>query len=95
MNKVVKEYLNSIGLSSVDELTDVQVEEYYTKYLRMPSAAYNAIKKVEEGVFSIDDVHASMRIAMSTGVSFICGYAENESYNGKYEPKKTGWILEP
>lgn len=95
MNKVVKEYLNSIGLSSVDELTDVQVEQYYTKYLRMPSAAYNAMKKVEDGIFSINEVHSSMRLAMMTGRNFLCTFIENESFDGEYEPNKTGWILEP
>ena len=95
MNEIVIQYLNSLGLSSVNELTDVQVEEYYTKYLLMPSAAYNAIKKVEEGVFSIKEVHASMRLAMNTGMPFVCGFVENESCNGRYKPEKAGWILEP
>ena len=95
MNKIVKEYLNSLKFSSVDDLTDTQIEEYYTKYLQMPSSAYNALKKVEDGVFSIREVHASMRTAMSTGQNFLCAFIENESCDGKYEPKKTGWILEP
>ena len=95
MNKIVKEYLKSLELSSVNDLTDIQVEEYYTKYLQMPSSAHNAMKKVEDGVFSIKEVHASMRTAMSTGQNFLCAFIENETYDGRYEPKKTGWILEP
>lgn len=95
MNKFIKEYLKSLGKESVDELSDIQVEEYYTKFLKMPVGTHNALKKVEEGFFTISQVHASMRKAMREDKLFGCGYVENESCNGEYTPESYGWILQP
>lgn len=95
MNPFVKDYLNSIGLSKVSELTDKQVEEYFTKHLHVSYSVMEAFEKVKEGVFTREEVYKSMRKAMNTGKMFICCYVMDESYNGEHNSGQTGWILKP
>lgn len=97
MKEAVDLYLKKNGVKNVDELSDEQIEDFYSKEYKgcPPEWAYLTAKSaIESGGLTKERVMHSMRKSLEIGRLMECGYIINESTNG-YTPKKTGWAIEP
>ena len=81
----------------MDELTDEQVVDYYTKGnagIAQKCAVELALQGYSECGFTKDQIMTSIRKAMATKIKFGMTYITNESAIGPYG-KESRWVLEP
>ena len=93
----IQEYIKQCSVKSVDELTDEQVVDYYTKgnaSIAQKCAVELALQDYSECGFTKDQIMTSIRKAMATKVKFGMTYITNESAIGPYG-KESRWVLEP
>ena len=93
----IQEYLKQCSVKTVDELTDEQVVDYYTKGnagIAQNCAVELALQDYSECGFTRDQIMTSIRKAMATKVKFGMTYITNESAIGPYG-KEPRWVLEP
>ena len=99
----IQEYLKQCSVKSVDELTDEQVVDYYTKGnagIAQKCAVELALQNYSECAVSSSpsmifmQIMTSIRKAMVTKVKFGMTYITNESAIGPYG-KESRWVLEP
>lgn len=93
----IQEYIKQRSVKSVDELTDVQVVDYYKEpdiYIGQKCDVLHAIKDCDYIGVSKNQIMASVRKALKTGQDFKLYYVDNESANGPVN-NKTGWVVKP
>lgn len=76
-----EEYLKLKGCSSVDELTDKEVEEYFLKgYMGFSSqmSVERVVNERKTGLFNMDDAIKFMRQALEEEKDFVCHYIMGE-----------------
>lgn len=99
MKAIVNEYLEKVGAKSVEELSDSQIERFYSsehKGSPLEWAYLTACSGIESGGFTKSQVIESMRKSMEQGVMLECGYVMNETADGSvFTPNQTGWIIKP
>jgi hypothetical protein len=83
-----EEYLKLKGCSSVDELTDKEVEEYFLKgYMGFSSqmSVERVVNERKTGLFNMDDAIKFMRQALEEEKDFVCHYIMGEGVVEKDE----------
>lgn len=83
-----EEYLKLKGCSSVDELTDKEVEEYFLKgYMGFLSqmSVEKVVNERKTGLFNMDDAIKFMRQALDEEKDFECIYIMGEGVVEKDE----------
>lgn len=93
----IQEYLKQCSVKSVDELTDEQVVDYYTKGnagISQKCAVELALQDYSKCGFTKVQIMTSIRKAMATKVDFGLTYITNESAIGP-TGKESRWVLEP
>lgn len=98
MKEYVDRYLKLCNVSTIDELSNEQVLRFLLdEHLDKPSKwyAFSAQAALKDGSLTEESIVQSIKKSMKIGKRFRCCYIENESANGEYFPRKSGWILEP
>ena len=93
----IQEYLKQCSVKSVDELTDEQIVDYYTKGnagIALKCAVELALQDYSKCGFTKVQIMTSIRKAMATKVDFGLTYITNESAIGP-TGKESRWVLEP
>jgi len=93
----IQDYLKQCNVGSVDELTDEQVIAYYDYpdvYVGQKCAVSVAMNFGRASGFTKQEIMASIRKSLSTGIEFRFYYITGESANGPSEIKSR-WVMEP
>ena len=99
MEEYVLNYLNKVGVGSVDELSDEQVvlffkDENEENPIGLGCMAIDSAMRF--GGIKKEDIVKSMRKSMKTFVLFECVYIDGESAYGAYEgERRAGWHIYP
>lgn len=97
MIEIISKYLEKVGASSIEELTDEQVEYFFSdehKGTPLEWAYLTTRSAIRDGAFTREQVIKSMRKSMENKVILDCGYIVNESAFG-YICGKYGWQMTP
>ena len=99
MNEEVDKYLKEIQLTSIGQMSDEQIMDFFVKGYGGKDSKWSALvalTAVKNNELKIVDVVKSMKKAIADNTIFKCCYIENESARGiESLPSESGWILSP